>query len=92
MQTEDYLKDTLDRGAIFESMVAQPGWKYLRAFIENSVKTFSTRAINEDMDEKLFLVEKGKVKGLLSLLAEVENSIQILKNERKKQTTEPTEL
>ena len=44
------------------------------------------------MDEKTFLVEKGKVKGLLSLLIEIENSIQILQNERTKPTPEPTEL
>jgi len=92
MQPEDYLKDTLDRGAIFENMVRQPGWPYLKAYIENAVKVFSTRVINEDMDEKTFLVEKGKVKGLLSLLIEIENSIQILQNERTKPTPEPTEL
>lgn len=89
---ENYLQETLQRAEVFESLMVHPAWKYIRAYIENAVKTFSTRVINEDMDEKLFLVEKGKVKGLLSLISEVENSLNTLKNERKKNTSKPTEL
>ena len=91
-QQENYLQETLARAEIFESLLTHPGWKYIRAYIENAVKTFSTRVINEDMDEKVFLVEKGKVKGLLSLISEVENSLNTLKNERHKKVTKPTEL
>ena len=76
-EQQNYLNETLERAEIFEAMLLHPGWKYIKSFIENQVKTFSTRVINEDMDEKTFLIEKGKVKGLISLLSEVENSINL---------------
>ena len=88
MEPNDYLQETLQRAEIFEAMVSHPAWAYIRAYIENNVKTFSTRMVNEDMDERTMLVEKGKIKGLLSLLAEVENSLNVLKVERAKKTTE----
>lgn len=89
-EQNNYLQETLQRAEIFETMIRHPAWVYIRAYIENNVKTFSTRLINEDMDEKTMLVEKGKIKGLLSLLAEVENSLNILKAERAKKKTETT--
>lgn len=88
---EEYLNEELERASVFESLVIHPAWKYIKAYVENSLKTFSTRVVNEDMDEKLFLVEKGKVKGLLALLAEVENSLNTLKNERNKKIKKSTE-
>jgi len=91
MKPEDYLQETLQRAEVFEVMVAHPAWAYIKAYVENQTKTFATRVINEDMDEKTFLVEKGKVKGLLALLSEVENSLNVLKNERNKKAKKLTE-
>jgi len=88
---EEYLNEELERASIFEALIIHPAWKYIKTYVENQTKTFATRVINEDMDEKLFLVEKGKVKGLLALLAEVENSLNTLKNERNKKIKKSTE-
>jgi uncharacterized alpha-E superfamily protein len=92
MDNKEYLQDVLVRGAAFESLIRNEGWKYIKIYIENATKTFATRMINEDMDEKVMLVEKGKIKGYLSLLAEIENSLLTLKNARTKPAEQIEEI
>jgi hypothetical protein len=89
VEQPNYLAETLQRGEMFEVLVHSPSWDYVRAYVENAVKVFSTRVINEDMDHETELVEKGKVKGLLGLLTEINNSIEVLNAERQK-TQQPT--
>lgn len=75
----------IQKGAEYEVLTNQEGWKYLMTYIEAQIKNFATTAINNgfpSMEE--FNLERGKVKALQALLSEVESAIQTTRNERQK--------
>lgn len=85
---DEALQETIQRGSEMEVLVNFHGWAYIQSYIENSVKAFSNRAIKEgfkDLNE--FNYERGRIMGMLSITAQIENDLRILKDERSKKPT-----
>ena len=82
---KEALDATLERAGAFEVLVNQKGWEYLKAYIENQIRSFANKAILEgfkDMEDYQF--ERGMVTGLQRLIGEVDSNLNTLKNEREK--------
>lgn len=85
---EEYKQEALKRASAFEQLIRSESWVFIKSYIENTIKTFSNRAIRvgfKDMEEYQF--ERGKVEGLTALLSSIESDLAILKDE----TSKPTE-
>lgn len=84
-EQQEYLDEQLARGGAFEQMMTTDGWKYIKAYIENKIRTFSNKAIIEGfktMEE--YKEEKGEVNGLRELLQHMDGAIQTAYAEKKK--------
>ena len=85
------LQEAMARGQSFEVITNTEGWGYIKAYIENAIQSFATKAIKDgftSFDE--YQLERGKVLGLNSLLANIENDLRIL-NDQRQVASQPTE-
>ena len=84
-QLEEAKKEKLIRGAAFEGLIRGDGWKFIKGYIENKIKSFANEAIGTGFkDMEKYQYERGVVDGLRKLLGEIDSSIKLLEDERKK--------
>lgn len=90
--TDLSLKETLERGQSFELLINSAGWKYINSFIENSIQSFANRAIKDPgfASFEEYQLERGKVLGISNMLADIQNDIRILNEQREKAAKSPT--
>jgi len=86
MEPNEQELNMLEEAGAYEVMANTKGWELTKNFITEKIQQFTNRAIIDGfktMDEYMFY--RGEVAGLRSLLVEVDNSLQNLKNYREKQ-------
>lgn len=82
---EDALKQATQKGVVYEELVRSKGWEFIKAYIENQIKTFANEAIITGFkDHNDYLLKRGIVVGMRSILGEVQSSLKTLEDERKK--------
>lgn len=86
---EDLQKEALEelylKQGAFEELIRVRGWEYIKAYVENNVRTFSTKAIKKGFkDEKELEYERGVVNGMLRLVEQVNETLEQAKREKEK--------
>ena len=79
----DSKEEVLFKAGILEELTTTKGWKFITTYIQDRIQQFTNKALIDgfkNMEEYMFY--RGEVSGLRSLLVEVENSLQNLKNYR----------
>lgn len=73
LEAEKVLVDTADA---VEFTTQTQGWKYIKDFVDQKKDDFANKVLNNDLkDITEVAYQRGYVKGLLALLAEVESLI-----------------
>lgn len=76
---EEAKQEARERAEHFNMLVHSESWKYIKFYVENRIKAFSTRAIKEGFETReQNELERGKVLGLTELVANIENDLKIL--------------
>ncbi len=84
-------QDQLERGNRYEVLTNQDGWKDVLEYVSMQVKAYANKSITEgfkNMEE--YNLERGMVLGLQRLLGNVEYSIKEVRDERDRQSKQPT--
>jgi len=85
-QVKQSKNDSLIRGESFYQLVKSDGWKYIKLYFENKVKSFTTSMIIEDKSIIEYEAERNEIKGIRNLFGFIDNDIKILEDENKKDT------
>lgn len=73
----------LGRAYKLKDMSSSEGWAEIIGFITESIQGFSNRALNEGFkDMETYQLERGKVLGLTSLVAEITTAIDFVEREK----------
>lgn len=86
-----YQDQMLERAGALEQTVNTKGFELIKAYIENYVKSFSQEAVQtgfKSLDEYQF--KRGRVAGLLDLLANIQSDLDGLQKYREEQRATST--
>lgn len=81
-KVEEAKEEILEKAAAFEELIRTKGWGYIKAYAQDALNGFSARAVKTgftSMEDYQF--ERGRVAGIFSILSEVENAIQTIRDE-----------
>ena|SRR3990167_11471086 len=84
-QQKAYLEAAVEEGSVFEDMIRHKGWKMILANYQNQLKAFINELILTDKPIADFELKRQELKGLQRLIINIDNSIKVAVDERKKQ-------
>ena len=87
-EQEAYLDEVLERAESLKHLTSLSEWKYVQAYMENSIRLFTNKAVLEgfsNMEE--FNLARGEVLGFNKMIASISSDLETLENERSKPAT-----
>ena len=85
---QDYLKESLTRGSLFEVMMNQDGWKLVQDYYLNRMAELTNRMFASDGDIVQFQHEVDEIRGLRKLFESIKYDVDVL-NEQRTGTNQP---
>jgi hypothetical protein len=84
-KVDQFYQDSLAAGIAFDEMMRSNGWKYVKAIIDATIKTFTNKALLQgfkSMEDYAF--ERGVVEGQRKILTEIESAMKVLREDQKR--------
>lgn len=84
-QQKAYLEAAVEEGSVLEDMVKHKGWKMILNNYQNQLKAFINDMMLSNKPITEFELKRQELKGLQKLIVNIDNSIKVALDERKKQ-------
>ena len=84
-QQAKYLEDAIETGSVLEDMVKHKGWKMILNNYQNELRAFINDLMLNDKPITEYELKRQELKGLQKLITNIDNSIKVAIDERKKQ-------
>ena len=85
-QQKAYLEEAVEQGSILEDMIKHKGWKMILSNYQNQLKSFINDLMLSDKPIADFELKRQELKGIQKMIVNIDNSIKIAIDERKKQS------
>ena len=85
-QQKAYLEEAVEQGSILEDMIKHKGWKMILSNYQNQLKSFINDLMLSDKPITDFELKRQELKGIQKMIVNIDNSIKIAIDERKKQS------